>query len=91
MNKIKERSNITIFKPNATIELGALFITTYSRDTNESKEFQIILTISDFSRGINNIKYQLREVLLLLLYLENSFTDYSSFTAKPLPTVMKRI
>ena len=91
MNKIKERSNITIFKPNATIELGTLFITTYSRDTNESKEFQIILTISDFSRGINNIKYQLREVLLLLLYLENSITVYSSFTVKPLPTVMKCI
>ena len=27
MNKIKERSNTAIFKPNGTIKLGALFIT----------------------------------------------------------------
>ena len=53
MNKIKERSNAAIFKPNATIRLGALFITNCGRHNHENKELQIILTIPDFSRGIN--------------------------------------
>ena len=53
MNKIKEKLNIAIFKPNTTIRLGALFITNCSRQNHESKELQIILTLSDFSRGIN--------------------------------------
>ena len=38
MNKIKERSNTAIFKPNATIKLGALFITNCSRHNHEKKE-----------------------------------------------------
>ena len=37
MNKIKERSNTAIFKPNATIELGALFITSCIRHFIENK------------------------------------------------------
>ena len=53
MNKIKERSNIAIFKPNATIRLGQLFITNCSRQNHENKELQIILTMLDFSTGIN--------------------------------------
>ena len=53
MNKIKERSNTAIFKPNATIKIGALFITNCSGHKHENKELQIILTIPDFSRGIN--------------------------------------
>ena len=53
MNKIKERTNIAIFKPNATIRLGALFITNCSRQNLENKELQIILTMPNFSRGIN--------------------------------------
>ena len=53
MNKIKERTNIAIFKPNATIRLGALFLTNCSRQNHENKELQIILTMPDFSRGIN--------------------------------------
>ena len=56
MNKIKERSNTAIFKPNVTIKLGALFITNCSRHINENKELQIILIISDFSKGMRNIK-----------------------------------
>ena len=38
MNKIKERSNTAIFKPNATIKLGALFNTNCSRHNHEKKE-----------------------------------------------------
>ena len=38
MNKIKERSNTAIFKPNATIKLGALFITNCNRHNHEKKE-----------------------------------------------------
>ena len=38
MNKIKDRSNTAIFKPNATIKLGALFITNCSRHNHEKKE-----------------------------------------------------
>ena len=91
MNKIKERSNIAFFKPNETIELGALFITICSRYINKNKELQIILTIPDFSRGISNIKYQLRGVLLLLLLFRKFNYRLSSFIVKPLPTVMKRI
>ena len=53
MNKIKKRSNIGIFKPNATIRLGALFITNCIRQNHEKKELQIILTMLDFSKGIN--------------------------------------
>ena len=37
MNKIKERSNTAIFKPNATIKLGALFITNSSRNNREKQ------------------------------------------------------
>ena len=36
MNKIKERSNTAIFKPDATIELGALFITNCIRHIIEN-------------------------------------------------------
>ena len=53
MNKIKEISNTAIFKPNATIKLGALFITSWSIQNLEIKELQIMLTIPDFSEGIN--------------------------------------
>ena len=53
MNKIKKKSNIAIFKPDATIRLGPLFITNCSRQNHENKELQIILTMPDFSRGIN--------------------------------------
>ena len=53
MNKIKEKFNIAIFKPNTTIRLGALFITNCSIQNHENKELQIKLTMSDFSRGIN--------------------------------------
>ena len=53
MNKIKEKFNIEIFKPNTTIRLGALFITNCSIQNHENKELQIRLTMSDFSRGIN--------------------------------------
>ena len=53
MNKINERSNTAIFKPNATIKLGALFITTWSIHNLEIKELQTILTIPDFSEGID--------------------------------------
>ena len=52
MNKIKERSNTAVFKPNATIKLGFLFNTNCSRHNHENKEFQIILIIPDFSSGI---------------------------------------
>ena len=38
MKKIKERSNTATFKPNATIKLGALFITNCSRHNHEKKE-----------------------------------------------------
>ena len=40
MNKIKERSNTAIFKPNATIKLGALFsnFSNCSRHNHEKKE-----------------------------------------------------
>ena len=52
MNKIKGRSNTAIFKPNATIHLGDLFITHCIRHNHENKELQIILTIPDFSKGM---------------------------------------
>ena len=42
MNKIKQKSNIAIFKPNPTIRLGALFITNCSTQNHENKELQII-------------------------------------------------
>ena len=53
INKIKERSNTVVFKPIVTIELGALFITNCSRHISENKELETILTIPDFSKGIN--------------------------------------
>ena len=37
MNKVKERSITAIFKPNATIRLGGLFITNCSRHKHENK------------------------------------------------------
>ena len=40
MNKIKERSNTSIFKPNSTIRLGALFIINCSRHNHEKKSFR---------------------------------------------------
>ena len=64
MNKIKERSNTAVFKP-----LGALFITNCSRHINENKELQIILTIPESLRGINNIKYQLIAVLSFFIII----------------------
>ena len=53
MNKIKERSNTAIFKPNATIKLGALLITNCTRHNHKNKDLQLILTVPDFLRGIN--------------------------------------
>ena len=58
MNKIKEVSNTAVFKPNVTIRLKALFITNCSRHINKVIQLQITLNIPDFSRGINNVKYQ---------------------------------
>ena len=67
MNNIKERSNTAVFKPNANFEQGTLFITSCSRHIIENEELLVALTIPDFSMEINNIKYQLRGVLLLSL------------------------
>ena len=64
MNKIKERSNTAVFKP-----LGALFTSNCSRHINENRELQIILTIPESSRGINNIKYQLIAVLSFFIII----------------------
>ena len=51
--KSKKDINAAIFKPNATIKLGALFITNWSIHNLEIKELQVILTIPDFSEGID--------------------------------------
>ena len=69
MNKIKERSNTAVFKPNATIKLGALFIANCSRHTYENKELEIILTIPNFSRGINNIICQLKGFIIIFIII----------------------
>ena len=63
MNKIKEGPNTAVFKLNMIIGLGALFLTNYGGHFSEDKEFRITLTIPDFSRGTNNVKYRLIRVI----------------------------
>ena len=53
MNKIKERPNTVIFKPNVTMRLGSLFITNCTKHNHENKEFQIKLAFPDIPRVIN--------------------------------------
>ena len=72
INKIKERSNTAALQLNPIIGVGTLFNTNYDGYFNKDKEFQITLTIPDFSRETNNVKYQLRG----LIFSEISITDY---------------